>query len=109
MNMEHKQTLSFGAADTAESVTLSQVVGKVHTIIMKVPNWTNNVTAILSATNDAGDEVWVDETARARNNTYVFHEMREMLPIGWNITFTVTLSGAPGGAGGNVELSVYVE
>lgn len=103
------QTLSFGASDTAKSTVISSTGRKVHTIVLTVPNWTNTVTAILSANNANGDEIWTDDTARAENDTYVFHQLGDQLPLVGATTFTVTLSGVPGGSGGDVELTIYTE
>lgn len=107
MRMEPKKTLVFGAADTSKTWQFSEM-GEIHTIIMKLPNWTNGVTATIAATNDGADEVWADKTPRVKNDTYVFHQLRDRFPINCNVTLTVTLSGVPGGSGGSVELSVYV-
>lgn len=111
VDMVEKQTLVFGAADTSKSITL-QTRGKLISWVMKLPNFTNSVTGTLSVANGNSDTLWAD-AARADNQSYYYHGAiggnPPILPLVGVTTFTVTLSGVPGGAGGNVELTLYVE
>jgi hypothetical protein len=109
IRLEPQKSITIGAAATTGTVTLTGITGRIHTIVMTVPSWTNAVNATLSFTNMYGDQVWADNVARARGASYVFHQMSVNLPIQGTTTCTVTLDGAPGGTGGTVLLSIYVE
>jgi hypothetical protein len=110
LTMIPKQSLAFGATDESKTFTLA-TTGQLCYWIMKVPNWTNVVTMTLSVTNGTSDPLWTD-TARARNDTYVYAGADggspPIIPLSGLTTFTFTLSGAPGGSGGTVEFTPYV-
>lgn len=100
------QTLSFDEDDTVKSFDIDGR-GLIHTIVMTVPNFTNVVTATLTVTNQDGVEIY-NSTAKAKNATYALTQLWDKVPIvGFN-TVKVTLSGAAGGTGGDVTVSVYM-
>lgn len=101
------QTLAFGATGTTKTFTFSHR-GKLHTAIMKVPTFTNSVTATLSITNSDDIEIY-NSTAKNMSLTHVLNELSSKVPLVGDHTVTVTLSGVAGGDGGNVELSFYLE
>ena len=107
ITMVPKQTLAFDEDDTVKTFTMN-VRGLLHTIVMKVANFTNVVTATLTIANSNSDDIY-DSTAKAKNATYVLNELLDKVPLVGDHTVTVTLSGAAGGTGGDVEVTLYVK
>ena len=100
-----KQILTFSATDTTKSFIINRS-GEIPFIRMLVPNFTNVVTATLTVENGDGDEIW-NSGAKAKNATYL---MQMSIPIATETnTVKVTLSGAAGGTGGDVLVTVYLE
>jgi hypothetical protein len=96
--------LAFEAADTAKSQAIG-VAGLLKGLHVRVPNFTNVVTATFTLTNAAGWVLWTS-AAKAKNANYnlevdvEWFEQVLMAPF----LLVCTLSGAPGGAGGTVNL-----
>jgi len=97
------QTESIAADATVASFTI-QAWALTHTILLKLPDWTNAVTATISIDNPNGDEIYSNDTL-ARNTTHV---MAVVKPLAGTNTVKVTLSGVPGGTGGDVETTLYL-
>lgn len=98
------QTEAIGAAATVASFTI-KAWALVHTIILTLPNWTNPVTATLSIENSDGDELY-SHSGLAENDTHEFAV--DVALVGTN-TVKITLSGVPGGTGGNTVTTLYLE
>jgi len=97
------QTEAIGASATVASFTI-KAWALTHTILLKLPDWTNAVTATISIDNPNGDEIYSNDTL-ARNTTHV---MAVVKPLAGTNTVKVTLSGVPGGTGGDVETTLYL-
>lgn len=97
-----RQALIFGAADTEKTLTYI-TNGLTHTIVVELPDWTNNSTATLSLINSDSKTLY-SISALAENATYILLVER---PLHETSTFKITLSGAPGGSGGTAYVTVY--
>ncbi len=97
-------TLSFGAAEIVKSVILTDVLGTLQEVDMLVPNWTNVVNATLTVERANGCVPFTG-VARARNASYVELPNR---CIGKGDILKITLSGVPGGAGGDLILHPFL-
>ncbi len=106
-------TFEFGAADLSEVSAIDPklgIKGEVAKLIIKLPNWTNAVTAVVSMNNSDGDEIFADDP-RARDDDYaVTLDRNECIILGQtDEEWKITLSGVPGGTGGTATVVVYVE
>jgi hypothetical protein len=101
------KTLSFGATDTTKSFTVDGY-GKIHSIVAVVPDFTNTVTATITLSN-ANSQTFYTSDALTKNNTHIIQNLRSYVPVYGTNTLTVTLSGVPGGSGGSVAISIYME
>lgn len=110
---KHSYSFVFGAADesivTAIDPTLG-IKGEMVKFVLTLPNWTNTVTAVVSMNNADGKEIFAD-SSRAQNEEYdVTLDSNECIILGQEgEEFVVTLSGVPGGSGGTVTVTAYVE
>jgi len=93
----HKYTLSFGSSDTSKSKSVS-FIGKIEQIHLRVPNWTNTVTGTLTIEDVDGYEIY-NSGAKDQNANYNI-DREQLVPANSKVIFT--LSGAPGGSGGDV-------
>lgn len=98
------QTEAIGAAATVGSFTI-KAWATVHTIVLKLPNWTNAVTATISIENSDGDEIY-SHSGLGENDTHTF---AVDVPIVGTNTVKVTLTGVPGGTGGDTVTTLYLE
>lgn len=98
-----KYILSFGASDTVKSAKIVNN-GFVKYIHLSVPNFTNAVTITLSIEDEEGTKIWED-SARNRNADYIIGNLN--IPSDIKYTLKATLSGVPGGSGGNVTVKVF--
>ena len=98
-----RQPLSFGDSDTLKSFTI-QVNGVVSRIILEIPDWTNAPNTTLTIENSDGKEIY-NSGAKTENQTLNLKTDVEV--VGEN-TVKVALSGAPGGAGGDVYVTLYL-
>ncbi len=87
------KTVAIAADATAASFTVL-ASAKTHIIILKLPDWTNAVTATLSIENSDGNEIY-SEDALAKDTTHVMITSRPL--VGKN-TVKITLTGVPGDA-----------
>ncbi len=97
------KTLTIGAAATVDSEAL-QADGQLMHLHVRVPNFTNAVTATVTLETSGGYVLWSSATdygALARNANHNLL-LEQLLPCGEPLTLKVTLSGVPGGTGGNV-------
>lgn len=97
-----KFTLALGAAETSKSVDFIRE-GEINGLFVRVPNFTNAVTATISVLDADGYE-FVVSSALARNAD---HRVSAAWPLPGAQTLKVTLSGAPGGSGGSVIVVGY--
>jgi hypothetical protein len=104
--------LAFGAADTTKNVILEpSEVEKLYPYIYRgfvvIPNWTNVVTLTVAFTDAAdGNSKNLDSDAGlAQNGTREITTLT--VEVAEPITCTLTLSGAPGGAGGTIYCTFY--
>ena len=97
------QTEAIGAAATVASFTI-EAWALTHTIVLTLPDWTNTVSATLSIENVNGDELYSNGTL-AQNATHVMATSTPLIGIN---TVKITLSGVPGGTGGDTDTSLYL-
>ncbi|MDD3493688.1 MAG: hypothetical protein PHZ19_09365 [Candidatus Thermoplasmatota archaeon] len=97
--MFHRQLDSFvfGDSDTVKTNTLN-FEGLLKNLHIRVPDFTNAVTATVTIEDASGYEVY-NSGAKTKNVNY--NELADIVVAGL-ATLKVTLSGAPGGAGGTV-------
>lgn len=98
-----KEVVAIAAGATVGSFTLL-MSALTHTIVLILPNWTNAVTATISIENSDGDEIY-SNSGLAENQTHVIVVEKPL--VGLN-TVKITLSGVPGGAGGDTETTLYL-
>ena len=101
------QTLAFGDTDTTKNFTISGN-GKVHTLIVELPNFTNDVTATVTVTDQNSYDIYA-KASLAKNDKHVITGASGYIYLDGVSTVTITLSGQPGGTGGNVKVKIAVE
>lgn len=99
------KTFSFGAADTSKEIPL-QFDGIVKNLHLRVPAFTNTVTVVVSIKDPAGYEFYASgsKAMGANYNLEIDYEWAEQLLTSGVYHLVVTLSGVPGGTGGEVIL-----
>jgi hypothetical protein len=100
-------TLAFGASDTTHNFTL-ETYGLVHSLLLNLPNFSNSVTATITITDGAGNIVYT-QSGIAVNQEAIFGSTEFQAGLAGINTITVTLSGAPGGSGGNVGIEIRLK
>lgn len=94
----------FGASDTAKDQALLpiQLIKHLHVV---VPDFTNSVTATVTIEDGDGRVLWTS-AAKAKGASYNLESEEEWYDqvISSDLSIVVTLSGAPGGTGGTVEV-----
>lgn len=104
-----KLSFVFGAADTVKSQDLN-FTGQMKHLHLRVPNFTNAVTATVTLTDADGYTVYTS-AAKARNANYNLEadaEWFDQLVSGGTYNLVVTLSGVPGGTGGTVIAALRI-
>lgn len=99
------KAITIGAAETTGNFT---ILGNalVHTITVQIPDWTNTVTLTLTIADVDSVNIYTS-SALAQNTNHIITDLKDSIPI-WGVnTFTATLSGVPGGTGGDVSISIY--
>ena len=97
-----KFTLAFGAADTTKTEAFI-LEGEIEALFVRVANFTNAVTATVSLLDTDSYEM-VLSSALSRNTD---NRVAAAWPLPGAQSIKVLLSGAPGGAGGNVIVVAY--
>lgn len=100
------EVLTFGATDTSDTFSITHT-GFLAALIVKVSNLTNSVTATVAMADSDGNEI-ISQATIAENATTVVHFDFGYAPCYGAMTFTVTLSGVPGGSGGTVTVTPIV-
>lgn len=108
--MRAVNTQAFGAGDTVKSFTL-ETSALLLGLKPNVPNWTNAVTLTIALTEADGATLF-SEAGIARNTKAhivpLYDAINWAIPLDGIITVTLTLSGAPGGSGGNLITTLYL-
>lgn len=103
-------TSVFGAADTVKTFTV-ETSALLLGLKPNIPNWTNIVTLTIALTEADGATLF-SEAAIVRDTKAhivpVYDSVNWAIPLDGIITVTLTLSGAPGGTGGNVVTTLYL-
>lgn len=100
-----KLELPFGGSDTEKSLPI-YLTGMLHHVHVRVPNFTNAVTAAV-AVQDQDGYAYLEQTGLAKNANHNLSFSKEVLLLGEGGAVKVTLSGAPGGDGGTVTVVLY--
>jgi len=102
-------TLSFGAADTTKSANLVlQGERTIFDLIVRIPDWTNAVTATLSILNGNGLTIYsIAGLTDPQLDPPCYIQVARMIAGGAQVK--VVLSGVPGGSGGDVTIDVGCE
>ncbi len=99
--------LAFGLADTVKTLTVpSDVNGVLHEINYSVPVWTNNPTLTITLERADGTVAWTGTGRVKAGATQYFAEIVDRCIVGGE-TIKATLSLAPGGAGGTVNVRYF--
>ena len=98
------QTISIASDKTVGNFTIC-AWALTHTIVVVLPDWTNSVTATLSIENDDSNEIY-SVASLAKDSTHVIAVEKPL--VGTN-TVIITLSGVPGGTGGDTETTLYLQ
>jgi len=97
-----KFTLTIGAAETSKTEPFI-LEGEIEALFVRMPNWTNSVTGVVSILDQDGYEV-VASGALARNAD---HKVAADWPLPGSQSLKVLLGGVPGGTGGDVIVVAY--
>jgi hypothetical protein len=99
--------LSFGATTEVREKFLTGTAYQVTTqaIIIEIPTWTNNVTLTFLINNGYSVPLY-EKAALPRGENVVFFIKRKLVG---NEELRFTLSGAPGGSGGTIWVTIYPE
>ena len=104
--------VAFGATGTTGSYKLTECNGLVHNMIIKVPNFANIVTATVTIQDDDGDTLYTS-SALSNNTTTSLGGIAAAelgdVPLSYNYTCNVTLSGDAGTGGGTVTVKMYAK
>jgi len=98
-----EESLVFGASDVVKSFTITEV-GLTYAILVVLPNWTNDVTGVLSIENSDSNEIYASDDLD-RNETHMIPTEKPL--VGTN-TVKLTLFGVPGGSGGTATVTIYI-
>ncbi len=93
-------TLTYGDADVVKTQVIN-FTGVLHHIHLVVPAFTNAVTATVSLVDASGRVLWTS-AAKAKGASYNLEseaEWKKDQVLCSDVTFKVTLSGAPGAGG----------
>lgn len=105
-----KNTFAFTATSTTATQTVNEN-GFVKMLIVDCDNLTNAVTLTVDIKDGDGYVVYtkasIAENAITRVDELTTPALGEV-PIDYKYTITVTLSGAAGGSGGNVDVMLYI-
>lgn len=97
-----KFILTVGAAETSKEAAFIRE-GELSALFVQVPNFTNAVTVIVSIKDSDGYEFVVSSSlAKAQN-----HRVAVAWPLPGVQTIVVTVSGVPGGTGGDVVVVAF--
>jgi len=102
-----EQLLAFGAADTVKSFTIESSA-KVHSIVIAHPLFTNSVTCILSIENEDGRQIYATDPIANAAGVENIQALDDYVAMAGVCTIKATLSGVPGGTGGNVGVSMVL-
>lgn len=106
-------SFTFGSGDlskTSDFDSTKHIRGEVLKMFVTLPDWANTVTAVVTGLNQAGKEIFASDSM-AQNDEYdITLSKNEFLLFGVATEqLKVTLSGVPGGTGGDAEVTVSVE
>lgn len=100
-----KHICSFASTGTNVQQTI-QESGKIFMSIIDVPNFTNNVTTVITIKDRDGYTLWVSD-ALLKNAEYSRPGLE--IPIDYNYTIDIDISGVAGGSGGDINAMFYIE
>lgn len=99
-----KYTLSFGAAETTQTQTFS-LEGEIRHLHVRCPDFTNGPTVTITI-NDVDGYAYYSGSAITHNTNDNSTPNVFLAGVG---SLTATLSGVPGGAGGDVIIVMHVK
>jgi hypothetical protein len=101
------QALAFSSTDTVKSFTLpTEINGILDEIDFSVPVWTNNPTLTISLVRADGTIAFTG-TARSKGGSVTYYVELPARCIVGGETVKATLSVAPGGTGGTVNVTCF--
>ena len=105
-------TVAFGDSGTTGSYKITECNGFVHNMIINVPDFANNVTATVTILDDDGDTLYTS-SALTKNTTTSLGGIAAAelgdVPLSYNYTCRITLSGDAGAGGGTVTVKMYAK
>ena len=79
-------------------------------MIVTLPNWSNDVTAVVSLINADSKEIFKSSSLNRDEEYDITLARNECILLGdGGEKMKVTLSGVPGGTGGTAKVTMYVE
>jgi hypothetical protein len=103
--------LAFGASDTSKTFTIKGLRGTLDAILYEQFNSTNNSTGTVAITDPDSNSLFSKSSLADGAATMIQVRLSEGKSVpfdGTNRTLTVTLSGAPGGSGGTIYVTLWV-
>lgn len=108
-----RTALAFLLTDTTKSFTIvgtsatyQTYRGTSSTTLIEIPNWTNDVTLDFKISDPNGNMLF-QKTTLARNQLAPPVILEDHFPVFEGCVVNCTLSGAPGGTGGSVYVTIY--
>lgn len=102
-----QRAMAIGASGTTNSFTL-RACTTVHSLSVKLPNYTNSVTGTLTITDANSYEVYSYDSI-AKNATTHIYNLDDVIALDGLYTVLLTLSGAPGGSGGTAYVVFWMK
>lgn len=95
-------TATHDADDTGDVTITEDINGILQTIIFTVPNYTNSITGQLVIKDDQGNTIY-DSEEKTKATTY---KVAVTEPLYGKCSFVLSISGAAGGTGGSMVVTL---
>lgn len=106
--MTDPKTVAIANATVLGSFTI-KATALVHTMVVKLPTWSNDINARVSIENSNGDEVYANSNSGVYSlGRGLTHVLSPNKPLVGNNTVKITLASDPGGTGGNTVTTLYL-
>lgn len=103
---------TFDATETVKSVKLSNN-GFIKFLVFDLPNFTNAITGVVTILDKDGYTLYTSgslaENAIATAGASIGAAVTGGIPVDYNYTMILTLSGAAGGTGGTAVVKAYIQ
>lgn len=110
---KHTYSCVLGAAESSAVASIiphQGIAGEVVKIIVTIPDFTNTVSTRVSMINEDTKEIFITQPLAQNENYDITLIQNECIIMGdTGEEWKTTLSGVPGGTGGTVTVTAYVE